>query len=297
MFSVRKPRPSASVSSVKSMDQRISRAVGVGKGTRSPTRQALASAAAHLKAGGAIQAIQRVCGSRRVPSRREQDVQPAIAEATASGGVGVQIRHELLRRVREPSLIAPGHRCVRGGRCAEFTGHIRRFPCPVSIISLTGSCSLCRNVQQRTVARDRFEAQRRAEREALEQRKLERRAIQLWREHLREGLQKAQMWGTQAEGLRTMMRQALASDHLPDVRKAAQRYDAFRKGSPEVQVPGGERNPKRRDVRGYHSTNTQAPPTPAAPPGCSVRPEERWGPWSGSFIRSAGRAESRRGKH
>jgi hypothetical protein len=120
----------------------------------------------------------------------------------------------------------------------------------------------------------------------------------MWQEHLRQGLQKAQHWGPKAEALRRSMRDALRSDYLPNVRQVAKRYDDFRNGAADRPPRDRAGHQKRRKTPRGSSSKRAAPFAPTDPPrGCSMRPEERWGPWSGSFILRGGRAESNRKKH
>lgn len=132
-------------------------------------------------------------------------------------------------------------------------------------------------------------------------RKAERREVALWMEQLKHALEQSKSWGLQGERLRTEIRAAIASGYIKELRFAGKLYDDFRRGvGPFVpkEFPI-ETKRSRIAARKRKQTKTETVPSAASEPprGCSVRPEERWGPWSGSFIRSAGRPESKRKTH
>lgn len=140
------------------------------------------------------------------------------------------------------------------------------------------------------------------EKDVLEQRrKVERREVALWVEHLKHALEQSKSWGAQGERARIKIREAIASGYVKELRLAAKSYDDFRRGVGDFVMKESPRETKRSRIasRKRKQAKTEIAPSPLgeAPPGCSARPEERWGPWSGSFIRSAGRVESSRRKH
>jgi hypothetical protein len=162
-------------------------------------------------------------------------------------------------------------------------------------------CIHNRNLSQSLCRLCTEERGKRQKDELEERRKVERREVALWVERLKRALEQSKSWGLQGERLRIKIREAIASGYIKELRLAGKLYDDFRRGvGPFVaeELPT-ETKRSRIAARKRKQTKTETLPLAAAeaPRGCSVRPEERWGPWSGSFIQSAGRVESNRRKH